>query len=835
MSNAMKRCTNLLAAALCLATGLPPVLAQPTPPTVHFAIAVHSEQPGGDPPTPDFRTVPSITYHQWREAVLWFADACQSRGLAWNFQSDWNFLEGVVRFETPSGADYTPELLTNNLNTIQHLHNDLGVELDPHSHENGGYNFADVAYLIDVACDSETSFVVGGHVYDPAAGVAYQNWPKFIADADGLNGNRHPYSWRPHLLMGAAAVSHQGDPHVAGLWRPQGTNSFFVDDPAGSIAAIGNWAEDLHETDRLLRLLEDGALPHNNRLWTCGLVFNHRDMLSEEGRNTILAQLQTIKRWRDAGRFTVATFEAIYQTWTNAPFHAQSSVHVRPDDNLSFSLNWQDFSYPADSFAELRALLNMHESCRVPVDVFLTTWQTDLLEAHAPELLGRLQSSLWVSMGYHVRAPKPYANEYAWTNSTAESVAQYESCGLNLTNGLPTASSGGFAKLTTLLGYPPTVVGANADASLASLVHAYFAGAGAGLLVEHRNTAVNLGENRNGLDLRPEHYDWRLIEVFRGDTAIDTLDEALAAAQGSTNGAAPWFVGVKLHDNDLFAEQSAWTFVYQSPSRIRAHWMDRPWDTNSAAAPLAAELRDQRRAFYTNLVTEAANRRTAVNLVDSRDTLSLLGTPRPRVPGLSATEVMETPATGVEVAQLTGGGVVSGVAVDYELVAGEGATDNALFAINGDRLIAISPLDHETKPVCRLRIRWTDGGGFSGERPLTLVVANSVSDDDDADGYTEAQEQSSGTDPLDPASALRVSLSSVSPAQVVLNITSVPGRTYQIERSNDLLNWIVEGTPMTAIQSSLTGTLTNTNAGCEFYRVRVTGTVPSNGLATIFR
>ena len=98
---------------------------------------------------------------------------------------------------------------------------------------------------------------------------------------------------------------------------------------------------------------------------------------------TAPAILDTIAAWRDAGRFQVRTFEAIYTEWLAAPYNGASSIYLRPEDNMSFSMNWQDFAYPDKSIAELRTILDHHESLRVPIDVFLTTWQTDILETQA--------------------------------------------------------------------------------------------------------------------------------------------------------------------------------------------------------------------------------------------------------------------------------------------------------------------------------------------------------------------------------------------------------------------------------------------------------------------
>lgn len=791
-------------------------------PTVYFIIAVHSEEPGGSPNTPDFRTTAATNYDAWRKAILWFASECTNRHLAWDFQSDWNFLRGMEKFETTNGlANFNASYLSAGKTTLRYLHENLGVELDPHSHENYGYNYADVAYLTQQLGGSSPAGVVGGHVY---TNNGYQDWPKFIRTTNGLTGLIYTnFSWKPHLLIGGGTASHRDDPHVAGLWRPAGTNAYLVDDPSGQIAAVGNWEQDLHETDRLLTMLEDGSQPHSNKLWTVGIVFNHRDMFGDY-TNKIVAQLETIKRWRDAGRFGVTNFEGALQIWSNAPFSGVSSLYLRPTDNITFSLNWQDFSYPSNSAAELRTLLNQHEASRVPVDVFLTTWQTDILLTNAPEIFGRLQSSAWVDMGYHVRPPKPYANDFVWTNTTSYAdITNYEAHGLDLSNGVPTSASGGYAKLTSLMGYAPTIVGPNAatNAGVASNVFRAFTNAGAGLFVEHRDVAVNVGDKRFGSYLRPESYDWKLIEYFKGSNDVNTIDKAFTNAHSSVQGVPPWFVGVKLHDNDLIATQSAWEFVYNSPARIKPQWLIPPWDWTAKAGRLTGAESDSRRAVYTNAVAAVATRHTTLNVMDARDTLSLLAMERPRTVALSVTEIPETTAAGMQVAEISGGGSLSGVACDYSLVAGDGDTNNGDFTIVGDALYAAQALDYETSPVKHLRVRWTDGGGYTGERALTLVLANITSDDDDGDGFSEAQEAIAGTDPRNANSALRVSAALAGAGMISLSYTNVTGRQYVMELSTNLVDWASVRTNAVMAATVLTNFMVLTTQPREFYRVRV--------------
>jgi hypothetical protein len=65
--------------------------------------------------------------------------------------------------------------------------------------------------------------------------------------------------------------------------------------------------------------------------------------------------------------------------------------------------------------------------------------------------------------------------------------------------------------------------------------------------------------------------------------------------------------------------------------------------------------------------------------------------------------------------------------------------------------------------------------------------------DTDGDGFNNAAEFLAGTDPLDAASSLRLNLKLTAPDVATVGWPTVAGRTYQIQRSSDLLNWQNEG------------------------------------------
>ncbi|MBM4202045.1 MAG: hypothetical protein FJ189_12275, partial [Gammaproteobacteria bacterium] len=78
-------------------------------------------------------------YLAMRAAILQIAGLMTQYGAAWSHQSDWRFLEAVRRWD--QGAVLNS---TNGKNILRYLREDLGFEIDAHSHESEDYNYADV-------------------------------------------------------------------------------------------------------------------------------------------------------------------------------------------------------------------------------------------------------------------------------------------------------------------------------------------------------------------------------------------------------------------------------------------------------------------------------------------------------------------------------------------------------------------------------------------------------------------------------------------------------------------------------------------------------------------
>lgn len=603
-------------AAVTVTVAAPPV------PVLHLAIATHSED-RHHPQTPDYQ-VDKSAYTASRSGLLAFAEAMAARDLKWNWQSDYNFLEACRKWEiqTPDAALLAA---TGGKNIVRYLRENLGVECDPHSHENDGYNYADVAYLM-IACGVEPAPVVGGHIYDPSD-PGFQNWPRFNA---GISGSTYPSAfWKPQLLMGAGTGQHRNDPTASGLWRPLSSAAFFATGGTG-VAAFGGWDNQPESLSGMVQSVSSGQLDPG-RMWTFTLVLGQQDFPTGGYlQGQVLPLLDQIVAMRTAGQVKVVQFTEALALWKDS-FGGVESVY-RPaaaggtSAYFTFTLNTQDFSYPDESAALVTRVLDLHEALGVPLDVSFTTSHAELFAAQYADLWSRLKTSGLVALSTHTRAPKPYASDFDWTGMGSKSLAAqqavvqaYETHGLDPASGQPTPADGGFVKVKALAGYSPYSIGSMPDGAVAEAVCGVLSGYGARFAVAH-GRAVNLGERARGLTLKPEHVDLKLFESVGQDPG-SVLESALQQAQALGGAQPPYFVGVKMHDNDFFAEDSAWITVY---TRNGKPVLAPPWDMSRKSVPLSAAERNAVWTHYEGAVRHAASIRDRVGLVNLRDVAAMI-------------------------------------------------------------------------------------------------------------------------------------------------------------------------------------------------------------------
>lgn len=287
-------------------------------------------------------------------------------------------------------------------------------------------------------------------------------------------------------------------------------------------------------------------------------------------------------------------------------------------DFLTFSINVQDFSYPEMSAATVARIVDLHEQYRLPVDIYLSDTMLDLYQTSHPTLMARLTGSPYVGLNYHIRPPKPYYNGFDWAGlaslSTVDQTSRirdYETHVTDPVTGLPGTRAGGYAQLLTLPNARPAITAAfQAETALLDASAAAYKALGATWTLAHTGGVLNLGDSSRGLYIRPEHYDLLLFQS-PGSAAGALIDAAFGAAHEASGARAPFFVGVKMHDNDFFAQRSAWLTVYMDGSRRP------PWNPATRAALKSEADQAAQWALYEGALQHAQAHRQRIGIANS--------------------------------------------------------------------------------------------------------------------------------------------------------------------------------------------------------------------------
>lgn len=313
---------------LVVLTLLPAMLEAQVPP-VRMVLFTHIEDntPAGPLGSPQSRQ----NYLLFRSRLIAMADLARGSGVPWSLQPDWKVLEAALIYE-----DSTLIRTTNNKNFLRYLEEDLGVVIDPHSHENYGYNYPDVAHLID-SLGVGTTTVIGGHIWDPDL-PEFQEWDRFRVP---VPGERYPGAlWRGDILMGSGTPNHVNDPVVSGVWRPRDRYHYFVHDAAANIAAIGQYKGTIEDIPELVDLYRTGVVPTEFML-TSSYHIRPATITSPGGIAAIAdSVIAPVLALRDSGLVAPTDFTSLVETWETEfgsrgfIYDANAPAGIEPDGSL---------------------------------------------------------------------------------------------------------------------------------------------------------------------------------------------------------------------------------------------------------------------------------------------------------------------------------------------------------------------------------------------------------------------------------------------------------------------------------------------------------------------
>jgi hypothetical protein len=288
----------------------------PTPaPPVYVVLFTHIED--NTPPGTLDTAVNRTMYLTWRTRLITMAKLAQRYGMTWVLQPDWKFLEAARTYENASVMS-----TTGGKNILRYLRDQFDVVIDPHSHENGGYNYTDVAYLLH-GLGVGGSTVIGGHIWDPSL-PQFSHWDRFRVP---VAGEQYPSAlWRGDILMGSGTPDHTNDPIVSGVWRPKDPWSYWEDSPSGNIVAVGSFKKDVDGISELVARYTSGQSAP-----TCMLTSTYHIkpamISSSSGLSTLERDvLSPLSSLRGSGKVEVTDFTTLVATWKSR-FGGQACIY----------------------------------------------------------------------------------------------------------------------------------------------------------------------------------------------------------------------------------------------------------------------------------------------------------------------------------------------------------------------------------------------------------------------------------------------------------------------------------------------------------------------------
>lgn len=271
----------------------------PTTPTIYVSIVTHSEDTQNIG-TPNFSTDEASTLSE-RDGVAKFAAMAAGHGVKYDWQSDWNFLLGLQKYDKGSA-------LTNNKPLARYLVEDLGMSADPHSHQHNGYTYADVAYLLQTL-GVTPSGIVGGFIASPASSSEYGEL------SQPLTGSKYPlYTWTPTALWGGGTGLHidETEQWTSGIWIPKSASDFFTPVSTGT-PVIGRYDGDFNGLDHLLAKQSAGELEAGN-MYTITITTN-QNLFTDDYIAAFEKQLLTYADETAAGKIVWTTLPNALSIW----------------------------------------------------------------------------------------------------------------------------------------------------------------------------------------------------------------------------------------------------------------------------------------------------------------------------------------------------------------------------------------------------------------------------------------------------------------------------------------------------------------------------------------
>lgn len=296
------RSTAFIFAALLL-TGCAPTV--PTGNTnseyapIYVSVVTHNEQPKG-PSEPAYSTDHKY-FMRNRDATVNFARMLYTEGVKYNFQSDWDFVEGVLKYDEGTHS-------TGDKNVLRYLVENLSFEVDPHAHETR-YTYADVAHLHEEA-GVPVSYLAGGLLAMPPEKSKLEYlW-------EPICGRQFDCQWQAQAIWGGGTSGHvnEEDLWISGIWRPQDNEHFTTHSDDAPVPHIGGYMRGWYGLRDLIEHQENGDLDPA-LIYTQTIFARQGDLVKPAFAEEFKDEIQSFSQETADGRIRWVGLNEVLEIW----------------------------------------------------------------------------------------------------------------------------------------------------------------------------------------------------------------------------------------------------------------------------------------------------------------------------------------------------------------------------------------------------------------------------------------------------------------------------------------------------------------------------------------
>ena len=266
---------------------------------VQVSIVCHNEEPK-NATMPAYSEDPAYFLRN-REATIEFARMLHDENVMFNFQSDWDFVTGVLEYDQGSHS-------TGDKNVLCYLVQNLGFEVDPHAHEKR-YTYADVAFL-HAEAGVPVSHLAGGFVAYPPKDSKLEYF------RDELCGRQLDCTWSAEVLWGGSTSGHinEEDLWISGIWKPKDNVHFLQHDDAAPLPHVGGYQSKWEGLANLLEHQRNGDLDAT-KIYTQTVFVRQSDILRSEFRQEFQTKLQSLREQTAQGLIRWVGLKEVTNIW----------------------------------------------------------------------------------------------------------------------------------------------------------------------------------------------------------------------------------------------------------------------------------------------------------------------------------------------------------------------------------------------------------------------------------------------------------------------------------------------------------------------------------------